>query len=134
MTLTLDQHVVPEPETVPPQLDRPDRVLAIIIDPEDVDLVLPVALAAAVEDLLELHVAVLGPRSPRGEDGDRVDRWCGELVRWVRAVTADAGVDAPVSVHLLHELRASRRPHVLARVVHWLARRSDAQPLGRWAA
>lgn len=120
---------------------HPGRLLAVVLDRDDLEITVPAALGAAVDDQAELHVAILQPRPAWTTDPallarlvDRSERAAESLAAAVRSAAAAAGVPTTVSVHLLAGLDGRRRQRVLERVVARLACRFGARPVGGWAA
>jgi nucleotide-binding universal stress UspA family protein len=128
-----------DPATTLPR--TPPRVLAVVLDRDDVEITLPAAIAVATEQRRELCVAVIRPWPAEPEDaaldallGEPGEREAEELLERAHAVTAAAGILPTVSVHLLAGLRSPDDRQVLDRVVARLARHYDAQPVGGWTA
>jgi nucleotide-binding universal stress UspA family protein len=129
-------------DTSAPALPRiPPRVLAVVLDRDDVEITLPAAIAVATEERRELCVAVIRPWPADPQDaaldallGEPGEREAEELLQRAHAVTAAAGILPTVSVHLLAGLRSPDDRQVLDRVVARLARHYDAQPVGGWTA
>ena len=128
-----------DPATTLPR--TPPRVLAVVLDRDDVEITLPAAIAVATEQRRELCVAVIRPWPAEPEDaaldsllGEPGEREAEELLEQVHAVTAAAGIRPTVSVHLLVGLQSPGDGQVLDRVVAGLARHYDARPVGGWTA
>ncbi len=128
-----------DPATTLPR--TPPRVLAVVLDRDDVEITLPAAIAVATEQRRELCVAVIRPWPAEPEDaaldallGEPGEREAEELLEQVHAVTAAAGIRPTVSVHLLVGLQSPGDRQVLDRVVAGLARHYDARPVGGWTA
>lgn len=138
-------HLIPRsllgPATATPPAERAPRVLAVILDRDDVHITLPAAITLATKESRQLCVAVIRPRPPWILNarliallGAESDRQITDLLHLVLAKTAKVDGKPIISVHLLAGLRGRRREQVLERAVKRLARRYDAQPLGTWAA
>lgn len=128
------RHQPADTPAAPVPLARPRRLLAIVLDPEDVDSHLPIATHLARETGQELHVAVLLPRLPFTFDAallarlaDSSDRRAVDLVTLAGLITAGSGVRTRLTLHLLRGLDGPRRQRVVDRAVARLARRLDAQ-------
>lgn len=141
MPLQLTPRPSPKPPATHPPGEQAPRVLAVILDRDDVELTLPAAIAQATEGSRELCVAIIRPRPLWSMDAalcallaDESDRQITDLLELVLAKTAKVAGKPIISVHLLTGLRGRRRRQVLERVVARLARHDDAQPLGTWAA
>lgn len=129
------------PATAAPPAERAPRVLAVILDRDDVHITLPAAIALATKESRQLCVAVIRPRPPWIMNtrliallGAESDRQITDLLHLILAKTAKVGGKPVVSVHLLAGLCGRRREQVLERAVKRLARRYNAPPLGTWAA
>jgi hypothetical protein len=126
--------------STPATTGLPCRVLAVILDRDDLVEVLPAALAAARDDHVELHIALIRPEPPETLEGalnaallEHTAHEVVELRRRARAAAADSGVAWTIDVHFVSGLRGRRRHEVLEHAVDELAWRYDARPLGRWA-
>ena len=141
MPLQLTPHPSLTLPVAPPPAELAPRVLAVILDREDLDVTLPVAIALATEEQRELCVAVIRPRPLWSTDTalctlltEEVDRQVGQLLGDIAAATDAAGVMPVVTVQLLAGLTGRDRRLVLERVVIDLAWYYAARPLGTWAA
>ncbi len=120
--------------TTPATSARPRRLLAVVLEPQDVESNLPIASHLARESGRELHVAVLVPRPPFTLDAalfarlaESSDRQAAELVTLAGLRTAGSEVRTRLTLHLLRGLDGPRRQHVVDRAVARLARRLDAE-------
>lgn len=141
MPLHLSPRSLLGPATATPPAEQAPRVLAVILDRDDVHITLPAAIALATRESRQLCVAVIRPRPLWTRNvalsallADECDRQTTDLLELVLAKTAKVSGKPIISVHLLGGLRGRRREKVLERAVKRLARRYDAQPLGTWAA
>jgi hypothetical protein len=138
--LQLTSRTAPPPSVSPTRPQQQHPVLAVILNRDDVELTLPAAIESATQEGRRLCVAIIRPRPRWSWDAVRYarrteesDRQLVDLLHLVLAKTARVSGKPIIGLHLLAGLRGRCRAKVLERAVRRLARRYDAQPLGREA-